>query len=65
MFDDSGKCMDCEHSIFCRSLGEYKCTQYNKRIYFPTVRRSCYVSKKSTEEKECHCRVCEGRGDTE
>ena len=63
--ENSGRCKDCEHSIFCPTFGEYKCSLYEKRIYFPKLIRSCFVKKKSDKEKECHCKSCMDRGDEE
>lgn len=57
----TGKCKNCEYAIFCETFGEYKCKLYKKRIYFPDLERSCHVPKKTKEEKQCHCRVCEER----
>lgn len=57
------KCMNCEHAIFCPTMGEYKCVLYQHRVYFPQLRRSCFVkSKTPVQNKKCQCKVCQEKG---
>lgn len=55
-------CEACEHSIFCPTWGEYKCTK--KGIRFTTSLKNCddYTELKGTKKvKPCRCEDCLGR----
>lgn len=72
MAKEERHCMNCEHSIFCGSWGEYKCLIKIRRIYepekeafgcgdFKQVRRNVNDKK----ETKCRCKRCieqEGEG---
>lgn len=57
-------CKDgCEHAVFCRSFGEYKCTLKQKRIYNTSKPCDEYKEKKKdAKEKKCQCLVCMTEG---
>lgn len=58
-----GKCKECEHAIFCPTMGEYKCVLYQHRVYFPELQRSCFVKAKTPVlDKKCQCKVCQEKG---
>lgn len=55
-------CKDCEHSIFCDSWGEWKCTKYSIKVY--SVLTSCPgFEKRTTKMKPCHCEACLEKGE--
>lgn len=55
-------CKECKHSIFCETFGEYKCTKYARRIYYPERTECNDYDKFYGEKKEpCRCRSCLSR----
>lgn len=56
-------CKNCEHAIFCPTMGEYKCLLYEHRVYFPDLARVCFKKAKTPVlDKKCRCQVCVERG---
>ncbi len=65
-------CIDCEHSIYCDTWGEYKCTVKVMRIYEPeneairckdfkrAPRKDALGDKK---KPKCQCKHCQSRVD--
>lgn len=62
-------CMDCIHSVYCSSFGEFKCLVKTIRIYEPEKEaRKCKDFKKQTkkssdDDPKCHCKHCLARED--
>ena len=58
-----GTCKQCEHAIFCPSMGEYKCVLYCHRVYFPEMIRVCFKkSKIPVLDRKCRCEICVEKG---
>ena len=52
-------CVECKHSVYCESWGEYKCLRKSIRIKNPYFPVNCDKFKKSSEEKKvCRCKTC-------
>lgn len=64
-------CMNCEHSIFCESWGEYKCLVKSRRIYEPENEAIfCDDYKRERRrvgesESKCQCKTCLSRATEE
>lgn len=52
-------CSTCEHAVYCRSWGEYKCKYKSRKIYDPN-RLDCkdYKKKKPGPLPKCNCKTC-------
>ncbi len=45
-------CKTCEHSVFDKKYGEYKCNKLERRIYILLESSECRFYKKQTKKKE-------------
>lgn len=50
---ESGNCANCEHAVFDKVWGEYKCKEFKRRIYILLGSSECpkYTKKKGDNSK--------------
>lgn len=52
-----------KNAILCPSWGEYKCLKRKEWIHDTDEGVSCELYSKGTPSDDCHCELCEERGE--